>query len=133
MQACTPDELNQKLYGWSQTSKQFFNSLGDSGVQATENQWNRAHLHYCNSLLTNPYLSPVSPPCSLKWKGGVQWCESQMGQIMQKVVYHAKQFEFCSLDNGELVKVFNQRVNMIRNSSLKQNFWQNGIEGVDLE
>lgn len=56
-----------------------------------------------------------------------------MGQIMQKVVYHAKQFEFCSLDNGELVKVFNQRVNMIRNSSLKQNFWQNGIEGVDLE
>lgn len=35
---------------------------------------------------------------------------------MQELVGHAKQFEFCSLGNGELVKVVNQGVDMIRNS-----------------
>lgn len=36
-------------------------------------------------------------------------------------MYHAKQFEFCSLGNEELVKISNKRVNVIRNSLKKKN------------
>lgn len=74
--ACTPDQLSQKLYSLTQTSKLLL-SPWVTPMCRQENQWNRACLHDCSNLLTGPPASSLSTLFPFQeweeWRGGVAW------------------------------------------------------------